>query len=133
MFRFLAVVYPVSSLTTRTVANVKYLILATWLLILLSNIPLWLTHSILQVDNSQSLRHLFEINLIKQVFSLQTPTFAPSTSTTTTSSGSTWVSSSPATPSPSSPSSSCTSSCCHLSGSLFQRGYQSRNCELFRM
>jgi len=53
MFRFLAVVYPVSSLTTRTVANVKYLILATWLLILLSNIPLWLTHSILQVDNSE--------------------------------------------------------------------------------
>ena len=54
MFRFLAVVYPVSSLTTRTVANVKYLILATWLLILLSNIPLWLTHSILKVDNSES-------------------------------------------------------------------------------
>ena len=52
--RFLAVVFPVSSLTLRTASNAKHLILATWVTVLASSVPIWMTHNILQIDNGKN-------------------------------------------------------------------------------
>ena len=49
--RYLAVVHPVSSLPTRTVRNVRWLIGLTWLLTLTSNIPILLTHNLLSLED----------------------------------------------------------------------------------
>jgi allatostatin receptor len=51
--RFLAVVFPISSMTIRTIPNARVAIIVTWLIILISNIPIWLTHNLLQVDKGQ--------------------------------------------------------------------------------
>ena len=60
MWRFLAVVYPVRSLSTRTVPNVQCLILFTWIVILLANIPLWMTHNVMvSTDNGNKFLHKF--------------------------------------------------------------------------
>ena len=53
--RFLAVVFPVSSLTLRTVSNAKTLILATWVTITGCSVPIWMTHNVLQIDNGKCL------------------------------------------------------------------------------
>ena len=52
--RFLAVVFPVSSLTIRTITNAKFLIFLTWFITVISNIPIWLTHNLLLVDEGES-------------------------------------------------------------------------------
>ena len=59
LYRFLAVVFPVSSLTLRTASNAKHLILATWVTVLASSVPIWMTHNILQIDNGKYLSTLY--------------------------------------------------------------------------
>ena len=49
--RFLAVVYPVSSLPYRTPRMTKMAILLTWTVILLSNTPVWLAHVTMKINN----------------------------------------------------------------------------------
>ena len=51
--RFLAVVFPVSSLTLRTASNAKHLILATWVTVLAASVPIYMTHNILKIDNGK--------------------------------------------------------------------------------
>ena len=58
--RYLAVVHPVSSLPTRTVRNVRWLITLTWLLTLISNIPILLTHNLLSLEEEGQSR-LFKL------------------------------------------------------------------------
>ena len=53
VFRFLAVVFPVSSLTLRTASNAKHLILATWVTVLGCSVPIYMTHNILKMDNGK--------------------------------------------------------------------------------
>ena len=48
--RFLAVVFPISSLTIRTIPNAKVLIFLTWIITVASNIPIWMTHNLLKVE-----------------------------------------------------------------------------------
>ena len=55
MSRFLAVVFPVSSLTLRTASNAKTLILATWVTITGCSVPIWVTHNVLKIDNGKCL------------------------------------------------------------------------------
>ena len=52
-FRFLAVVFPVSSLTYRTVPITQRAILILWCVILLSNSPIWMAHITYQINNGK--------------------------------------------------------------------------------
>ena len=63
--RFLAVVFPVSSLTLRTASNAKHLILATWVIVLASSVPIWMTHNILQIDNGKNYFYLSRLYLLQ--------------------------------------------------------------------
>ena len=51
ILRFLAVVYPVSSLPYRTPSMTKMAILLTWTVILLSNSPVWVAHVTMEITN----------------------------------------------------------------------------------
>ena len=51
--RFLAVVFPVSSLTYRTVPLTQTTILVLWTMILTSNVPIWMAHITYEVDNGR--------------------------------------------------------------------------------
>ena len=51
MSRFLAVVFPVSSLSYRTVPVARLAILVTWTLTLTAATPLWLAHHTIQIEN----------------------------------------------------------------------------------
>ena len=42
--------FPVSSLPSRTVTNVSWLICLTWVLTLLANTPTWLAHNLLELE-----------------------------------------------------------------------------------
>lgn len=44
--RFMAVVYPVSSLTLRTISNANLAILLTWLVTTITSCPIWFAHSL---------------------------------------------------------------------------------------
>ena len=49
--RFLAVVFPVSSLTYRTVPITQTAILLLWGAILTSNVPIWMAHNTFEINN----------------------------------------------------------------------------------
>ena len=51
MSRFLAVVFPVSSISMRTVPITRLAILVTWTLILASNVPVWMAHFTHEIEN----------------------------------------------------------------------------------
>ncbi len=51
IFRLLAVVFPVSSISLRTVPITRLAILVTWSLILASNVPVWMAHFTHEIDN----------------------------------------------------------------------------------
>ena len=49
--RFLAVVFPVSSISLRTVPITRLAILVTWTVILASNVPVWMAHFTHEIEN----------------------------------------------------------------------------------
>ena len=51
-------VYPVTSLPSRTVTNVRWLIALTWLVTLLANIPTFLAHNLLALEQDGESRVL---------------------------------------------------------------------------
>ena len=60
IFRFLAVVFPVSSISLRTVPITRLAILVTWSIILASNVPVWMAHFTHEIDNgmTRTRRHI---------------------------------------------------------------------------
>ena len=59
MSRFLAVVFPVSSISLRTVPITRLAILVTWTLILASNVPVWMAHFTHEIENGIKRYFLF--------------------------------------------------------------------------
>ena len=51
--RFMAVVFPVSSLAYRTITNAKIAIALTWVTPLLLVVPVWYAHNLLTVENRE--------------------------------------------------------------------------------
>ena len=56
--RFLAVVYPVSSMTVRTISNANMSIVFTWVVTTLTASPLWIAHDLRPINNSKII-HIF--------------------------------------------------------------------------
>ena len=61
--RFLAVVFPISSLTIRTITNAKVLISLTWVITIASNIPIWLTHNLQKVPTGEILSDILSVHM----------------------------------------------------------------------
>ena len=61
--RFLVVVFPISSLTTRTITNAKVLISLTWVITIASNIPIWLTHNLQKVPTGEILSDILSVHM----------------------------------------------------------------------
>ena len=45
--------FPVASIPVRTVAVARVAILVTWLLILATNVPVWMAHTTHRINNGQ--------------------------------------------------------------------------------